>query len=95
MRQHSIEAAQHNQAVFAFRLARQETGNTIAAYSKSGSRSALLTDPQFADAFKRSKERVRSMDLRFVAVNDPLRQALLEIYAAIVLRTPHNDFETH
>ncbi len=35
------------------------------------------------------------MDLRFVEETDPFRQALLEMYAAIALKTPHNDFETH
>jgi hypothetical protein len=35
------------------------------------------------------------MDIRFVEENDPLRQALLEIYAAVALCTPYNDFETH
>src|SRR5712691_7781345 len=48
MRQHSIDAAQHNQAVLAFRLARAETGKTVASYSEIGSRSALVLDPQFA-----------------------------------------------
>jgi len=95
MRQHSIAAAQHNQAVFAFRLARAETGKTDAGYSRAGSRIALLSDPQFAAAFLRAKERVRIMELKYVEESDPLRQALLEIYVAVVLRTPHNDFETH
>jgi hypothetical protein len=35
------------------------------------------------------------MELRYVEEPDPLRQALLEIYVAVVLRTPHNNFETH
>jgi predicted GIY-YIG superfamily endonuclease len=94
MRQHSIEASQHNQAVFAFRLARRKTGKMVAAYSKTGSRSALLLDPDFAEAFRSAKARIRKMELRYVEETDPLRQALLEIYVAIVLRTPH-DFETH
>ncbi len=95
MRQHSIDAAQHNQAVFAFRLARSETGETVATYSKTGSRSALLLAPHFAEAFLRAKRRIRLMDLRYVEEKDPLRQALLEIYVAVVLNTVHNDFETH
>lgn len=95
LRQHSIAAAQHNQAVFAFRLARETTGRLTAAYSKIGSRHALSADPQFSEAFTRAKARVRSMDLRFVEETDPLRQALLEIYVAVVLRTKYNDFDTH
>jgi hypothetical protein len=95
MRQHSIPAAQHNQAVFAFRLAREQTGRTRAAYSSEGGRVALSKDPDFAQAFSAAKARIRDMDLRFVEETDPLRQALLEIYVAVALNTPHNDFETH
>jgi hypothetical protein len=94
MRQHSIPAAQHNQAVFAFRLARDQTGRTVAAYSAEGGRVALSKDPEFAQAFTAAKARIRDMDLRFVEETDPLRQALLEIYVAVALNTPHNDFET-
>src|SRR5258708_34954559 len=95
LRQHSIEAAQHNQAVFAFKLAREATGRLTAAYSAAGSRLALCAEPAFAEAFHKAKARVRNMDLRFVEEADPTRQALLEIYASVVLRTKYNDFDTH
>ena len=95
LRQHSIVGAQHNQAVFAFRLAREMTGRLTAAYSTEGSRIALCADPQFGEAFLKAKARVRQMDLRFVEETDPLRQALLEIYVSVVLRTKYNDFDTH
>jgi predicted GIY-YIG superfamily endonuclease len=95
LRQHSIAAAQHNQAVFAFRIAREVTGRTTAAYSREGSRLALSREVAFAEAFLTAKTRVRSMDLRFVEELDPLRQALLEIYIAVVLQTKYNDFDTH
>lgn len=95
MRQHSIPGAQHNQAGFAFRLARQQTGHMFATYSPEGGRVALSKDRAFAAAFLAAKARIRQMDLRFVEETDPFRQALLEIYAAVALKTPHNDFETH
>jgi len=95
LRQHSIDGAQHNQAVFAFRLARESTGKTTASYRPEGSRGSLLTDSDFAKAFLSAKQRVRAMDLRYVEEVDQLRQALLEIYASVVLRTPYNDFATH
>jgi hypothetical protein len=95
MRQHSIPAAQHNQAVFAFRLARVQTGHAPAAYSTIGGRVALCREPEFAAAFVGAKARIRQMDLRFVKEDDPFRQALLEMYVAIALNTPHNDFENH
>jgi predicted GIY-YIG superfamily endonuclease len=95
LRQHSIPAAQHNQAVFAFRLAREKTGSLVAAYTASGSRAALCAQADFSASFVRAKERVRSMDVRYVEETDALRQALLEIYVSIVLKTPYNDFNTH
>ena len=47
------------------------------------------------EAFEKAKERVRKMDFRAVAESDQTTQALLEIYCAITLKTPHNDFGTH
>lgn len=87
--------AQHNHAVFAFKLAREVTGRLAATYSIKGSRVALCGEPAFADAFLQAKARVRSMDLRFVEEADPTRQALLEIYVSVVLGTKYNDFDTH
>jgi hypothetical protein len=95
LRQHSIPAAQHNQAVFAFRLAREKTGRLEATYDAEGSRVALSANEEFAAAFTQAKGRVREMELRYVEETDALRQALLEIYAAVVLGTPYNDFDTH
>ena len=95
LRQHSRAGAKHNQAVFAFRLAREVTGRTTASYSSEGSRTALSADPTFSEAFSQAKARVRNMDLRYVEESDPLRQALLEIYVSVVLGTKYNDFDTH
>jgi predicted GIY-YIG superfamily endonuclease len=95
LRQHSIPAARQNQAVFAFRLARELTGKLVASYTSEGSRAALLMLPEFSAAFIAAKQRICKMDLRYVEETDPLRQALLEIYVSIVLKTPYNDFNTH
>ena len=81
--------------MFAFRLAREMTGQLTAAYTVKGSRMALSAEPAFAEAFTKAKARVRNMDLRFVEETNPLRQALLEIYVAVVLDTKYNDFDTH
>lgn len=95
LRQHSIPGSQHNQAVFAFRLARESTGSLVAAYTASGSRAALCAQDELGSAFTLAKERVRNMDVRYVEEKDSLRQALLEIYVSVVLKTPCNDFDTH
>jgi predicted GIY-YIG superfamily endonuclease len=58
LRQHFVAGALHNQAVFAFRLAREMTGRITAAYSVKGSRKALSLDTSFAKAFTLCKARV-------------------------------------
>ncbi len=85
----------HNQATFAFLLARHETGNLKASYQPRGSRKDLLTDPEFRAAFDAARERVRHMDVQFVEEADPIRQAILEVYAALETRAEYNDFDTH
>jgi hypothetical protein len=81
---------------FAFQLAREKTGRTIASYKTGeGSRAGLMLDPTFAAAFSDAKQRIRAMDYRFVEEGDQNRQALLEIYCAVVLNTRYNDFGTH
>jgi GIY-YIG catalytic domain len=92
---HCGVSSAHNQAVFAFKLARHATDNIVASYAGLGTRQQLLLDPIFAQAFANSKVRVRNMHLRFVEEPDSLRQALLEIYAATMLKTKFNDFDTH
>lgn len=93
---HCRPGATHRMAAFAFRLAREATGNLVATYKKDeGSRSGLMENKAFVEAFTAAKARIRSMDLRFVDESDPIRQALLEIYVSVVLATPYNDFDTH
>jgi len=95
LHQHSADSSRHHDAPFAFKLAREATGNVRASYKPKGSRKALAADPKFKKAFANGKARVRNMELRYVAVEDSLMQTLLEIYAAFVLKTPYNDFDTH
>ena len=95
LRQHSIPSAPQNQAGFAFKLACEVTGRTKASYKTKDSRDDRCADPSFANVFTQAKARVRKMDVRFVPETDPLRQALLEMYVSIVLKTKYNDFETH
>lgn len=92
---HCRPGSQHNQATFAFRMARLQTGRTQATYTTTGSRGELVKDAEFSSVFTACKARIRQFDLRFVEEVDPTRQALLEIYVATVLNTPFNDFENH
>ena len=95
LQSHCRPSSGHNSATFAFRLARQETGMTKATYTPVGSRADLEKHPDFAPEFRFQKQRVRKMDVRFVSEPEPRRQALLEMYVAIALGTPHNDFDNH
>jgi hypothetical protein len=95
LRNHCRPSATRFQATFAFRLAREATGNLRATYKTAGSRAALVLDPAFAQAFLDAKARVRAMNVRFVDEPHALRQCLLEIYAAVVLKTRYNDFDNH
>lgn len=93
--QHSRPSSKHNDAPFAFRLAREATG-ILRDYSGGALARARLTENlDFADAFHDALVRIRAMDFRFVAEADPTRQCLLEVYVSVVLGTPYNDFDTH
>ena len=93
---HCQPSAGDGKATFAFLLAREATGNHKAMYKKGpGSRKALLEDSDFAQAFIDAKSHVRQMHVRFVEETDPTKQALLEIYASVALKTRHNDFDNH
>ncbi len=81
---------------FAWRLAREMTGKTQASYKPRGSRKDLLAnDPDFKKAYDEAKDRIRQMEVRYVGEPEPLKQALLEIYVAVVSNAKYNDFDTH
>lgn len=94
---HCNPGATHRMAAFAFRLAREATGRLEATYAPGagGTRDELMLDTNFVTAFNAAKARIRAMEFRFVEEADPTRQALLEIYIAVTLETPYNDFDTH
>ena len=45
--------------------------------------------------FREQQEQVRGMEVRAVQITDCNLLAVFEIYAAVNLRTPYNDFCTH
>jgi hypothetical protein len=93
---HCRPSSGHNSAPFAFRLAREATGRLKASYKTgSDSRASLEIDPLFSEEFTNAKARLRSMEFRWVEEADPIRQCLLEVYCAVVLETPYNDFDNH
>jgi hypothetical protein len=78
----------------AWSLAREATGYK-ATYKKQGSRTELLSRPDFARAYQAAKDRISQMEVRWVEEADPLRQTLLEVYLAVVAGAKYNDFSTH
>jgi predicted GIY-YIG superfamily endonuclease len=92
---HSRPGATYRMAALAFRIAREETGCVRPAYRETRSRKDLMRDPQFAAAFQAAKARIRAMDVRAVQEPNPAKQAVLEVYVAVELRTPYNDWDTH
>jgi hypothetical protein len=93
---HCRPGATHRMSSFAFQLTREATGKTVVSYRPGpGSRSGLMLNPTFSEAFTGAKARIRGMEYRYVEETDQNRQALLEIYCAVVLQTPYNDFGTH
>jgi hypothetical protein len=93
---HWMPNKSEREAAFAFKLASHATGSLKATYKKgAGSRKQLALDPDFVGAFTAAKARIKAMEYRWVEENDPTCQCLLEIYTAVVLGTPHNDFDTH
>lgn len=84
-----------NDCPFAWRLAREATGNVKATYQSVGSRKALLAQPDFKAAYEQAKKQIRKMEVRYVGESYPLRQALFEIYVAVVTEEKYNDFDTH
>ena len=79
----------------AFKLAREETGQTVTSYAGDNIREKLLSAPEFLKAYQDAKERIRRMNIRWVHEPEPIKQALLEIYVSVILETPYNDFDTH
>lgn len=91
---HFGKSALHNSAPFAMRLARAETGRKASFIKGQGNKAAMI-DEVFRTAFDAAKERIGRMEFRAVEETDQVRQTLLEVYCAVVLTTPHNDFGTH
>lgn len=93
---HCRPGSRHNQASFAYKLARESLGIKSASYvSGPQTRTGLAATSSFVDLFTAAKLRIRQMEYRHVEETDQTRQALLEAYCAIVLETPYNDFDTH
>lgn len=91
---HQRESSTVNQATFAAEIARRECG-IKRNYGKKQPGKAYWDTPRFKQSFSAAKKRIRVMDIRIVEETDPVRQALLEIYVAVILHSRFNDFANH
>ena len=91
---HSRPSSGHNSATFAFILATEVARKQNFEFGQM-TRTQLENDPVFGEFFRQAKVRVGEMKIRVVEVPGPITQTVFEVYAALMLETPHNDFETH
>jgi len=90
---HTQPGSRQNSAALAMLLAMEEARGRPG--HKPSPRKGLALNKEFDEMFALQKARIRRMDFRCVEEPDPVRQTLLEVYCAIVLGTPYNDFDTH
>lgn len=92
IREHGGESSRHESATFAFKLFREVIGEPEGHSSKYTRRQ--LQD-QYPEEYASQRQRVRSMRIRAVEINDPRVQNVFEIYAIVALGTTHyNKFHT-
>lgn len=91
IRQHSHKNSNHFSASFAFLIARRK-----AALPEKTSITRAQMAKHLDSLFSLCRQRVSCMSLRWVDVEDPIVQSLLEVYAAVTLGTTEhfNSFRT-
>jgi hypothetical protein len=94
LRNHTGAKATENQASFAFLISKVKA--ETAGIDLNRTRKILEADPDFSDHFRKAKERVAKMNVRWIELDDPIERTLFEMYAALALDTvAFNSFETH
>jgi len=94
LRQHTGARRGHNQASFAFNVAKREAAK--AGVDVRRFRSSLEVDPEFIPHFDSARAGVADMEVQVIELADPIVRMLFEVYAALALNTVEfNSFETH
>jgi hypothetical protein len=91
--EHGRPSSSHNSVPFAFNLAKGEAARR--GINISQARNELERVLAFKGLFTAAKKRVAAMKIRSVRIDSPVMQTLFEVYAALALQTPYNDFDTH
>lgn len=98
--QHGRPGSGHNTASFAFLLAAEAMGEAYLndTRTRRALELAFATDiiegDDFGNHYVRAKDRVSKMQVRFLEVANDINQVLFEVYVAMALKTPYNDFTT-
>jgi hypothetical protein len=94
LRIHTRPTSRHNQASFAFNLAKREA--RLAGVDIVRRRKTLGADAAFEVHFAAARAAVAQMSVQFVEVPDPIVRTMFEMYVSLVLDTREfNSFETH
>ena len=91
--EHSRPSSGHTSATFAFILAKEKMQNPNHKNKKS--RTDLQIDSEFSEKYDEAKNEVAKMGVRVIEIENPVEQALFEIYAALELATPYNAWGNH
>lgn len=91
--EHGRSSSRHTSATFAFLLAKEKWDEMHPGDART--RKDLESDQTFFLLYKEKKRDVAEMQIRTIEVADPAEQVLFEVYAALELETPYNDWENH
>jgi hypothetical protein len=92
-RQHRQQSSDQHSATFAFMIARQDAEKKGVNVNKT--REELQKDRDFLPFFINAKKRVSEMQVKVIRIDNPVKQTLFEVYAALELKTPYNNWDTH
>lgn len=82
-----------NDCPFAFKIAREKSGYTLTDY-RNLTRKKLLTIKKFRNEYIKARCLIKELKVKYVFEDDPVKQALLEIYISYRTKSPYNEFKT-
>ena len=55
----------------------------------------MMSDSEFRAEFDKQRERLHAFGIKYLVVQDPIDQYLLELYAALEYKTSLSEFDNH
>ena len=94
IRDHGSPHKSHNNASFAARLVLEVAAHKDPNNMERLPNGSLLmfSEQEHLAETRSAKARIAEMDVQFIEERDSVRRTLLEIYTAVTLATPYNDF---